>query len=107
MSLKAKNIDNTKKEDNCTKNLKKRIERSVMIKEDKLKKGKWLKHEIDLLRRLFLTENTRQIADMFGRPLQTVRQKAYDLKLKRIQYHGPWSTDEIKQLKKLFLIRAI
>jgi hypothetical protein len=61
----------------------------------------WTKEDIKLLKKLYPHGKTQQIADLLGRPLTTVRQKAYDLGIKTKIYNY-WTDAQIKQLKKLY-----
>ncbi len=59
----------------------------------------WSEEEIKLLKELYPFGKTGQIAERLGRPLTTVRQKAYDLGFKTKIYNF-WTKEQIKELKK-------
>ena len=61
----------------------------------------WTKEDIKLLKKLYPHGKTQKIADLLGRPLTTVRQKAYDVGIKTKIYNY-WTDAQIKQLKKLY-----
>ena len=61
----------------------------------------WSEDEVKLLIKLFPKGKAREVADLIGRPLTAVRQKAYDMGLKTNKYR-PWSADEEKLFKKLY-----
>jgi hypothetical protein len=67
-----------------------------------LKKGRWAKEEIKFLKKRFSYIDTRELAAQLGRPLQAVRQRAYELGLRRKAYRGKWTESEINLLMELF-----
>lgn len=50
---------------------------------EKLVKGRWSNGELTLLRKLFPTANTRQVADRLGRTVKSVEIKASKIGLKK------------------------
>ncbi len=72
-----------------------------MTKEKKSTWVRWSDDEVDLLRKHFSKGKVRKVVELTGRPLSTVRQKAYDIGLKSGQKR-PWSTQEKEQLKNLY-----
>ena len=61
----------------------------------------WSAHELALLKKLYPhCKCTRDVAKKLGRPLTTVRQKAYDLGIK-MEKKRLWSADELKLLREL------
>jgi len=74
-----------------------------MAKSKKLFRGHWSRSEVELLKKRFPTASTCELAEMLGRPLTAVRQKAYEMGLKTRTYlNRCWSEEEIKSLKRLF-----
>jgi hypothetical protein len=61
----------------------------------------WSKDEIQLLREMFPYKNGEYIAEQLGRSLQTVRQKAHQLGLKKRAYDS-WSKNETSLLAVMF-----
>ena len=61
----------------------------------------WTKEDIRLLRRLYPRGNTKKIAERLGRPLTTVRQKAYDLGMKTNVYQY-WTPEDLDLLVELY-----
>ena len=61
----------------------------------------WTKDNIKLLRRLYPKGNTKMIAEKLCRPLTAVRQKAYDIGMKKDTYNY-WTEDDLKLLTKLY-----
>ena len=61
----------------------------------------WSEDEVKLLKRLFPQGRAREIAERIGRPLTSVRQKAYSMGIKTREWRL-WSANEIKLLKKLY-----
>lgn len=66
----------------------------------------WTEEEIKLLKELYPFGKTGEIAKRLGRPLTTVRQKAYDLGIKTKVYNY-WTDKQIIQLKKYFAKSSI
>ena len=61
----------------------------------------WTREEIELLKILYPKGNTKEIAERLGRPLTTVRQKAYDIGLKTNIYQY-WTDEEVELLEELY-----
>jgi hypothetical protein len=61
----------------------------------------WTEGEIKLLKEIYPLGNTQKVAERLGRPLTTVRQKAYDLGLKTNSYTF-WTAEQIQLLKELY-----
>ena len=76
-----------------------------MAKNNKLIRGSWSENEIELLRELFPTMETREIACQLERPLTAVRQKAYEMGLKTKGYSCCWSDGEVNMLEELFPVK--
>jgi len=57
--------------------------RRKIAKKKKVIKGLWSTREINLLKKLFLTNPTAQIAARLGRPLDAVKKKASRMKLRK------------------------
>ena len=66
----------------------------------------WTEEDIKLLKELYPFGKTGQIAERLGRPLTTVRQKAYDLGMKTKIYNF-WTDKQIGQLKKYYAKSSI
>ena len=62
----------------------------------------WSKDELKLLKKLYPTGSTQEIADKTGRSPALVRQKAFCMKIKKKRIFYDWPADEIKLLKKLY-----
>ncbi len=61
----------------------------------------WTKEDIKLLKRLYPHGNTKMIAKRLGRPLTTVRQKAYDIGMKTDVYQY-WTPEDLELLAELY-----
>lgn len=61
----------------------------------------WTDEDIRLLKRLYPRGHTKKIAERLGRPLTTVRQKAYDLGMKTNIYQY-WQPEDLELLAKLY-----
>ncbi|MBN2180669.1 MAG: hypothetical protein JW715_02050 [Sedimentisphaerales bacterium] len=61
----------------------------------------WTEEDIRLLRRLYPRGHTKKIAERLGRPLTTVRQKAYDLGMKTNIYQY-WRPEDLKLLREMY-----
>ena len=66
----------------------------------------WTEDDIILLKKIYPLGNTQKVAERLGRPLTTVRQKAYDLGLKTRSYNF-WTDEQIQLLKKLYSTSSI
>jgi hypothetical protein len=58
-------------------------ERSRAMAKKKLIKGLWLKSDVNLLKKLFPNNPTAHVAARLGRPVATVKRKAYRMGLKK------------------------
>jgi len=65
----------------------------------------WSKDEVELLKDMFPYRTGEQIAKQLGRSLQTVRQKAHQLGLKKRAYDG-WLKNDASLLKVMFPNRS-
>jgi len=73
----------------------------------KKKVKKWSARELALLKKLYPhCKRTLDVARQLGRPLTTVRQKAYDLGIKTEKYR-PWSADELELLRELYQVKGL
>jgi hypothetical protein len=62
---------------------------------------RWSEDEVRLLKKLFPKGKAWEVAELTGRPLTSVKQKAYDMGM-RTRERRLWSADEIEILKKLY-----
>lgn len=67
---------------------------------------KWTRDDLALLRQMYHSNQVDQIAARLGRSLQTVRQQAHKMGLKKKDYAG-WSADEIRKLRSEFPLKTI
>jgi FixJ family two-component response regulator len=73
----------------CNERDRKRTINKVRTKEEssmtrkKLVKGRWSNYELELLRKVFPTVSTRQVADKLGRTVKSVEIKASKMGLKK------------------------
>jgi hypothetical protein len=74
-----------------------------MVRKKKRRYGpwSWTEEDIKLLKELYPFGKTGKIAERLGRPLTTVRQKAYDLGIKTKIYNF-WTDKQIRLLKKYY-----
>ncbi len=64
-------------------------------------KGRWSPGEVALLKRYFQKMSGAEIAILLNRPLPTIRQKIFKLRLKKRTYDG-WTEKEEQKLRELF-----
>lgn len=70
--------------------------------DEKTMRNGWTKRELNILRKMYPADAIKKIAKRLHRSVKSIRSKAIQLKLRRVQGHKAWSAEEIETLRSLY-----